>query len=38
MRTFLLLLIVFFSIQQNSYAVDVDQKIYAELGVKIYLI
>jgi len=33
MRTFLLLLIVFFSIQQNSYAVDVDEKIYAELGV-----
>lgn len=33
MRTFLLVLIVFFSVQQTSHAVEIDEKLYAELGI-----
>ena len=33
MRIFFLILIVFISVQHTSYAVEVDEKIYNELGV-----
>ena len=33
MRTFILILVVFLSVRQTSYAVEADEKIYQELGV-----